>query len=423
MRQLFDGDRWLEMLQVILRNPVRAFLSGLGVSWGIFMLIITLGSTRGLENGIKADMSGTAENSMFLWTMQTSIPYKGYQKGRYFSLNNSDVENLRQTVASVELISPRNQLGGWNGANNVVRGLNTGGFNIYGDMPEYPRIEPIRLHTGRFLNYGDVEAERKVCVIGDRVYKVLFPEGEDPIGEYIQINGVNFVVIGQYGTHRTGEDAEEATSSIYVPLTTFQKVFNFGDYVGWLSILIREDVNADEAAEEVVSALKSRKSIHPDDPRAFGWWSMAEEVAEMNLVFSGFNIVAIVFGGLVLLAGIIGIVNIMLITVRERTKEIGIRRSIGATPLSVITQIMAETVFLTTLAGMAGMIVGVVALELVAKLLESGGEAGSFRDPGIALMSVVRALIAMIVMGALAGLLPAARAVAIRPVEALRADG
>lgn len=423
MKQFFDGDRWLEMLQVILRNPVRAFLSGLGVSWGIFMLIITLGSTQGLENGIKADMSGTAENSMFLWTMQTSMPHKGFKKGRYFWLNNSDVDYLRQVVQSVELISPRNQLGGWNGANNVVRGLNTGGFNIYGDMPEYPRIEPIRLHTGRFLNYGDIEAQRKVCVIGDRVYNVLFPDGEDPIGEYIQINGVNFVVIGQYGTHRTGEDAEEATSSIYVPLSTFQKVFNYGDQVGWLSILIRSEVNADDASEEIVSALKARKSVHPDDPRAFGWWSMAEEVEEMKLVFSGFNIVAIVFGGLVLLAGIIGIVNIMLITVRERTKEIGIRRSIGATPAAVISQIMAETVFLTTLAGMAGMILGVAVLELVAKLLASGGDAGSFRDPGIAMISVVRALVAMVIMGALAGLLPAARAVAIRPVEALRADG
>ena len=419
---IFDGDKWLELLQVILRNPVRAFLSGLGVAWGIFMLIITLGSTQGLENGIRADMPNRAENSMFLWTMGTSMPYKGFKKGRYIQLQNGDVNYLKENVASIDLVSPRVQLGGWRGANNVTRGVNTGAFNVYGDMPEYIEIEPIDVYNGRYLNYGDINENRRVCVIGERVREVLFPEGNDPIGQFIQISGVNFTVIGVYKSFRRGEDADEAVQSIFVPLPTFQKVFNYGDYIGWLSILINERVTADEGAEEVVAALKVRKSVHPDDPRAFGFWTMAEEFEEVNAVFSGFNIVAIVFGGLVLLAGIIGIVNIMLITVRERTKEIGIRRSIGATPLTIVRQIVAETVFLTTLAGLTGMIFGVFALEGVNLALEGAGDAGSFREPGIAAITVLRAIGVMVVMGALAGVLPALRAVAVQPVEALRTE-
>ncbi len=419
---IFDADKWLEILQVILRNPVRAFLSGLGVSWGLFMLIITIGSTTGLENGIRADMGNRAENSVFMWSMSTSMPYKGFKRGRNIQLNNSDVEYLVENVQSLELVSPRIQLGGWRGGNNVIRGANTGAFNVYGDMPEYIKIEPIDLYNGRFLNHGDVNEARRVCVIGERVKEVLFPDGEEPIGEYIQISGINFVVVGVYKSFRTGEDADEATQSIFIPFKTFQKAFNYDDYVGWISLLIKEGVDANEAADEVVSVLKARKGIHPDDPRAFGFWTMAEEYKRVNTVFTGFRIVSIVFGGLVLLAGIIGIVNIMLITVKERTKEIGVRRSIGATPSNVVIQIMTETVFLTCIAGLAGMILGVAVLEVVNTLLASSADAGSFRDPGIGFSTVVKALLTMIVMGGIAGVLPALRAVAIKPVEALRAD-
>lgn len=419
---IFDADKWLEILQVILRNPVRAFLSGLGVSWGLFMLIITIGSTTGLENGIRADMSNRAENSVFMWSMSTSMPYKGFKRGRNIQLNNSDVEYLVDNVQSLELVSPRIQLGGWRGGNNVIRGPHTGAFNVYGDMPEYIKIEPIDLYNGRFLNHGDVNEARRICVIGERVKEVLFPDGEEPIGEYIQISGINFIVVGVYKSFRTGEDADEATQSIFIPFKTFQKAFNYDDYVGWISLLIKEGVDANEAADEVVAVLKDRKGIHPDDPRAFGFWTMAEEYERVNTVFTGFRIVSIVFGGLVLLAGIIGIVNIMLITVKERTKEIGVRRSIGATPSNVVIQIMTETVFLTCIAGLAGMILGVAVLEVVNTLLASNADAGSFRDPGIGFSTVVKALLTMIVMGGIAGVLPALRAVAIKPVEALRAD-
>jgi putative ABC transport system permease protein len=420
--KLTDRDQWFELLQVVLRNPVRAFLSGLGVSWGIFMLIITLGSTRGLENGMRADMPNRAENSMFLWTMSTSVPYKGYKRGRRLQLRNDDVDFLKEQVPSIASVSPRIQLGGWRGANNVTRGVNAGAFNVYGDTPEYIKIEPIDLYNGRYLNWGDLDQFRRVCVVGDRVREVLFPDGDDPVGQYVRISGINFLVVGVYRSYRSGEDADEATQSIFVPLTTFQKAFNYDDYIGWLSILIKPDVSANTASEDVVAALKIRKQVHPDDPRAFGFWTMAEEYEKMNEVFTGFNLVAVIFGSLVLLSGIIGIVNIMLITVRERTKEIGIRRSIGATPSMVIRQIMGETVFLTSVAGMVGMIGGVVALEAVSSMLEASADSGSFREPGIALGTVLKALLLMVVMGAVAGILPATRAVSIQPVDALRAE-
>ncbi len=418
---MLDRDKWLEIFQVILRNPMRAFLSGIGITWGLFMLIITISSANGLENGAKGNMANRAANSMFLWTQQTSMPYKGFKEGRGFALNNGDVQYLRDNVSTVELVSPRIQLGGYNGANNVTRGVQTGAFNIYGDTPDYIKIEPIDVFKGRYINEFDIEEGRKVCVIGKRVYEVLFPDGEEPIGEYIRINGVNFMVVGVYRSFRKGEDAEEATQSIFTPISTFQTAFHYGDYVGWLSILMSERVSADIASKDVVDALKIRKNVHPQDPRAFGFWSMAEEAEQIDTIFTGMSIVAYVFGGLVFLAGVVGIVNIMLITVKERTKEIGVRRSLGATPRNIIQQIITETLFLTVVAGLVGVVAGVGAIELLAYLLKDA-EGGMFLNPGIGFTTIVIALIFMIISGIFAGLLPALRAISIKPVDAIRTD-
>ena len=418
---MFDKDKWIEIIQVILRNPFRAILSGIGITWGIFMLIITISSANGLENGAKTNMANRAANSMFLWTQQTSMAYNGFKEGRGFNLNNSDVEYLRDNVSTVKLVSPRIQLGGYNGSNNVTRGVNTGAFNIYGDTPDYITIEPNDVYKGRYINDFDIEEGRKVCVIGRRVYNVLFPDEEDPIGEYIRINGVNFMVIGVYRSYRKGEDAEEATQSIFTPISTFQKAFHFGDYVGWLSILIDDEVSAAIASEDVVAALKSRKGVHPDDPRAFGFWTMAEEVEQLDTLFSGMRLVAFVFGGLVFIAGVVGIINIMLITVKERTKEIGVRRSLGATPGSIIQQIISETVFLTLLAGLVGLIFGVGIVELLAYALKDAEDA-MFLNPYIKFNTISSALVIMIIMGVIAGLLPAMRAISIKPVDAIRTE-
>lgn len=418
----FDRDSWLELLQVFLRNPFRTFLSGLGVGWGLFMILITVAASSGLENGVKADIGDRARNSMFLWTQGTSLPYAGYRQGRYFEIDTSDVAWLQEQASSITVVAPRNQLGGWRGANNVSHGLKTGAFNIYGDIPKYQDIEPVLIRSGRYLNQADLDAERKVAVIGERVRDILFEPGEEPLGEPVSINGVNFQVVGVYGTIRTGEDAEDAANSIFVPFSTFGRAFHRGDQVGWLSLLIDERINADTAAAEVVSLLKARKSIHPDDERAFGWWSMATEFEEIETVFAALRWVSFVFGGLALVAGIIGIVNIMLITVKERTKELGIRRALGATPAEIVRSIIGETLLLTFFAGLTGAIAGVWLIEGISIMLADMPDTGSFRNPEVSFEIVTQTLFTMMGMGAIAGILPALRAVSIRPVEAIRTE-
>ena len=420
---LFDRDRALEILQVFLTNPLRTILSGIGVGWGLFMIVVTVGASNGLQNGVSGDMGTRVKNSMFVWTQTTSLPYKGFTKGRGLEFNNSDTEFLRSTSKAVVLVAPRNQLGGHRGSNNIVKGQKSGAFNVYGDEPSYIQIDPVKIINGRYLNQGDLDEERKIAVIGKRVYALLYDEEEDPIGSTIRVQGVIFTVVGVYSSYAIGEDAEESNQSIFIPYTTFSKAFHTGDRVGWYSLLIAPEYHADSAASEVVSLMKARKSVHPNDNTAFGHWTMATAFEEMELIFGAFRFIAFIFGGLALLAGAIGIMNIMLITVRERTQELGIRRAMGATPSTIIRQIMSETMFLTTLSGLTGVSLGVASLEGVNRLLQSmSGAAGSFRNPEVSLNIVLLALAVMLVMGLLAGILPALRAVAIRPVEAIRSE-
>jgi len=418
-----DRDSLLEIIQVILRNPIRTILASIGVAWGIMMLILMVGAGNGLENGVKQEMEGVAQNSMFMWTMSTSMPYNGFRQGRSIELNNSDVDFIRSQVPQVSIVAPRNQLGGWRGANNVIYGTKTGAFNVYGDYPQFQLVEPVEIVEGRFVNQGDIQDYRKVCVIGPKVSEVLFEKGSEPLGKYISISGVNFCVVGIFKSAKVGEDAEEDNQSIYVPFTTFQRAFHTGDEVGWLSMLSAEGYTVKEMEDAVMASLKQRKSVHPEDKRAFGSWNLQERMEEMNTIFGAFDIVGFFMGFLVLLAGIIGIVNIMLITVKERTKEFGVRRSLGAQPSQIIFQVMKETLLLTILAGLVGMMMGIGLLELVNLAIGDEGSTGSFKNPGVDLELVVTALIVMIISGAVAGLLPALRAIAIRPVDALRSDG
>ena len=423
MSRIFDRDRALEILQVFLTNPFRTVLSGLGVGWGLFMIVVTVGAANGLENGVSSDMGGRVKNSMFLWSQWTSKPYKGFKRGRTFEFNNADTEFLRENATSITLVAPRNQLGGHRGSNNITRGTMAGAFNVYGDEPGYIKIDPVKIIKGRYLNEGDLDNERKIAVIGITVSKLLYEKGEKVIGSTIRVQGILFTVVGVYSTFKTGEDAEEDNSSIFIPYTTFSKSFHTGGAVGWYSLLMDESVHADSAASEVIGLMKQRKSVHPNDNRAMGHWSMASAFEEIETLFSAFRLISFIFGGLALLAGAIGIMNIMLITVRERTQELGIRRAMGATPFTVMSQIMAETMFLTTISGLAGVSLGVASLEGVNNLLQSsGGAGGSFRNPEVSLNIVLIALGVMLVMGLIAGILPALRAVAIRPVEAIRSE-
>tara|TARA_X000000950_G_scaffold249529_1_gene309476 strand:- start:6695 stop:7957 length:1263 start_codon:yes stop_codon:yes gene_type:complete len=416
----WERDPWIELAQVLLRNPFRTFLSSLGVGWGLFMILITVGASNGLEEGVKSDMGNRVKNSAFLWGESTSLPYKGYPRGRWIELTSPDVEYLVKNATTLEVVAPRNQLGGWRGGNNVTHGLKTAACGVYGDMPVYKDIDPILITEGRYINQHDLDDRRKVAVIGKRVRQLLFDREEQVLGSHIQIQGVTFTVVGVYKSQQTGEDAEEAENSIFTPYTTFNHAFHMGDKVGWLSLLIKEDVPGDTAVAEVLRLLKAQKSIHPDDPRGFGHWSMAEMHEEMSTVFAAFRWVSFVFGGLALFAGVIGIMNIMLITIKERTRELGVRRALGATPANIVVQIMVETLTLTVLAGLIGGILGVFALEALDTYLVSAEDNGIFRHPHVTLDVLLTALTTMTILGAFAGVLPALRALRIQPVEALR---
>ena len=416
----WERDPWIELAQVLLRNPFRTFLSSLGVGWGLFMILITVGASNGLEEGVKSDMGNRVKNSAFLWGESTSLPYKGYPRGRWIELTSPDVEYLVENATTLDAVAPRNQLGGWRGGNNVTHGLKTAACGVYGDMPVYKDIDPILITEGRYINQRDLDDRRKVAVIGKRARQLLFDREEQVLGSHIQIQGVTFTVVGVYKSQQTGEDAEEAENSIFTPYTTFNHAFHMGDRVGWLSLLIKEDVPGDTAVAEVLRLLKAQKSVHPNDPRGFGHWSMAEMHEEMSTVFAAFRWVSFVFGGLALFAGVIGIMNIMLITIKERTRELGVRRALGATPANIVVQIMVETLTLTVLAGLIGGILGVFALEAMDTYLVHAEDNGIFRHPHVTLDVLLTALTTMTILGAFAGVLPALRALRVQPVEALR---
>jgi len=416
---MFDRDKWAEVFQVLGKNPFRTAATAFGVMWGIMMLIIMMGSGKGLENGVIVNFNEVT-NCMFVWTQTTTKPYAGFKQGRSFNLRNDDIQYLKANVPEIEVLSPRNQLGGYRGENNVTRGIRTGSFSVYGDTPDFQKIEYKPITQGRFINWGDLDELRKVCVIGERVRKELFAKGEEPLGEYIKISGVNFQVVGVYKSPFSGERAEEDTKSIFVPFSTFQKAFNYGDVVGWLSITSRADESVAQMEQKVVEKLKVRHKVHPDDKRAFGSYNVEEEFQEMNDVFNGIAGLSWFVGVLTLFAGIIGVSNIMLVIVKERTKEIGVRKALGATPWDIISQIILESIFLSSIAGFVGVISGVWLLELVAMFVE--GQDGAFQNPGVDFKIVFWALMILIFAGSLAGLLPASRAVNIKPIEALRTE-
>ncbi len=416
---MFDRDNWQEIYATIKKNKLRTFLTSLGVGWGIFMLVIMLGAGNGLRNGVMNDFSGTATNSFFMWTQKTTKPYKGMKPGRYYNFNNGDVIALNQ-LKELSVVSPQNQLGGWRGGNSVMRGLKTGNFEVGGVYPNIAKVKAIKITGGRFLNDNDIREKRKVCVIGNRVKEELFKADEDPLGSYIRINGVYFKVIGTTVPMSNGGDARQEAQRIVVPFTTFQNAFNYGDVVGWFAISSAPQIKASQAEEKVMAIIKERHKIAPEDMQAIGHWNMEEQFNKMNGLFTGINMLVWFVGVGTLIAGVIGISNIMLIIVKERTKEIGVKRALGATPFSVTSQIILESVFLTSFAGYFGLLIGIFLLEAVNKAI--GPEVPMFNNPTVDISVALVSLTVLIVCGALAGLIPARRAVSVHPVEALRAE-
>lgn len=416
---IFERDNWQEIFATIRKNKLRTFLTMLGVFWGIFMLVIMLGSGNGLRNGILKEFAGTATNSFFIWTQQTTKAHKGMKPGRSFNFNLADVEAIKQ-MPELDVVSPLNQLGGYEGANNVVRGLKTAPCEIQASFPNSTEIAQVRISKGRFINDLDIKEKRKICVIGPRVAQMLFKKGENVIGDYIRVNGVYFKVVGLTIPAAGGDEGRQQSQRVNIPFSTFQNAFNMGDVVGWFAIKSKDDVPAEESEQKVLSVLRERHKIAPDDEKAIGHWNMAVEYNKLNGLFIGIEILIWIVGIGTLLAGVIGISNIMLIVVKERTKEIGVKRALGAVPLQIVGQILIEAVFLTAISGYFGLVTAIGLLELLNSMIGESGE--MFTNPTVDLSVALKALTVLIVSGAIAGLIPARKAVSIKPVEALRAE-
>ncbi len=426
---MFDRDRWQEIFSAIKKNKLRSALTAFGVFWGIFMLVVMIGSGNGLKNGVYEGVKDFATNSAFVWSENTTVPYKGFKRGRDWNFTNRDIKTLKDQVPELDIIAPR--LSGWklNRGENVVRDEKSAAFSINGDYPSYQKIDPSTMVFGRFINDNDTKLKRKVCIIGERVYEVMFDKenNEDPVGKYLRINGVYFMVVGVFRSKNPkiniGSDKKE---SIYLPFTTMQHTFNYGDRVHYFAMTAKKGHEVAHVLDKVVAVLKKQHKISPDDEEAVGNFNLEKEVKTIGYVFLGIDLLIWIVGIGTLIAGAVGVSNIMLVIINERTKEIGIQRAIGAGPKVIIGQIISESVFLTTVAGFVGLAFGTMVLSLVSMLINQANAAGGseekvfFINPEIGIFIAVSALAILIITGVIAGLIPARKAVKIKPIEALR---
>lgn len=420
---LFNKDLWKEIIESLRSNGFRTIITAFGVFWGIFILVLLLAASKGLENGVKRGFDGMATNTVFVWAQGISKSYKGLPKGRRYRFKISDAEALRQNVKGLKIVSPRNRLGGYGSSNSVQYKLNNGSYSVYGDYPEILTQKSLKIASGRFVNYNDIQKKRKVAVIGKGVKDGLFKKGEKVIGEYIKIQGVSFKVVGIYRSNSSGGDSEEAQKEIYVPFTAYNQAFNNGNKVGFFAITADDNHTITSLKEQILNLLRKRHKIHPEDKRAIGNFDFFEMYSKISGLFTALTGVAYFVGFLILISGIIGISNIMLIVIKERTKEIGVRRAIGATPGSIRSQVLIESLFLTVISGMAGVSFAAFLIGIVNLILEKMDDPDiMFANPSISLFNIGVALFILTICGLLAGLIPAQTAIKIKPIEALRTE-
>lgn len=420
---MFDYDKWHEIFLTLRKNKLRAFLTMFGVFWGIFMLVILMGSGNGLENGVAVEFSGWASNSGFLWSNRTTMPYEGIQPGRFIRFTNDDTEAIRSKVKSLENLAPRVIMGRGSTGNNIVRGNKSGAFRVNGDYPDYQKVQIVDILNGRHLNKLDILEKRKVAVIGNHIANVLFEKDENPVGQYIKVNTIYFKVIGVFKSKRKAEQADRDEQTVFIPFTTFQQAFNYGNRVNWFAFTAKPGVKVSVLEKVIKSLLKKRHHIHPDDNNALESENLEEEFGKVNRLFSGIDVFVWIVGVGTLLAGVIGVSNIMLIIVKERTKEIGIRKSLGATPMSIISMIIQESTFITLIAGYTGIFLGTLILAVVSyaiEMLELNDM--MFKNPEISWQTALAALVILVVSGMLAGLIPARKAASVNPIVALHAE-
>ncbi len=409
---MFDIDKWTEIYNTIRNNKLRTILTGFSVAWGIFMLILLLGASNGLESYMQSAFNDDAINSIWIHSGQTAMPYKGLQPGRRIQMRNADYDYLSEEVAGVEYITARHTL--WSGVVNY--GINGGTFTIRGAHPDHQYLENTIITEGRFLNPLDLENRRKVIVIGGLVEQELFKDGGQVLGQYVKVNGIPFKVVGVFKDE--GSEGEEKT--VYVPISTAQMVFNGADRIDRLMFTVG-DMSVDQSsmlAEKVHGIMSDRHTFHPADERAMRVRNNSEEFARFTNVIGAMRLFSWIMGIMTIVAGIVGVSNIMLIVVKERTKEIGIRKALGATPFSIVSLVMMESILITGVAGYLGMVTGVGLLEGVSGSLENE----AFQNPTVNIGIAVSATVLLVVAGTFAGLVPAVRAARIRPIVALREE-
>ena len=417
---MFDLDRWTEIWVTITRNKTRSLLTCFGVFWGILMLVILLGSGRGMQNGIMRSVNGFATNSAFFFADRTSESYKGFNKGRQWDMRNRDVESIRREVKELSAISPI--IWGNSSDKNIVYGMMSGTFNVKGVHPDYFQIETQKLFHGRLLNEVDERERRKVCLIGTKVKEVLFKE-EDPCGSYIRVNGIYYQVVGVMQQRASGVNiGGRSEECVFLPFSTMQQTLNQGDIIHFLCVAAKPDVQMLPVINKIKSIIKEQNFISPTDPQAVSAINLAAQFETFNNAFLGIDILIWIVGVGTLLAGIIGVSNIMMVTVKERTKEIGVRRALGAKPWNIISQIMSESLLITAMAGLMGLTVGVFLLDVVDQLIGDPVGETMLLHPAVSIQVALAATSILLLAGLLAGLIPAWRAMQITAIDAIREE-
>lgn len=414
---MIDIDKWTEIYNTVKKHKLRTALTAFGVFWGIFMLVVLLGAGKGLENGITSEFN-IAKNAVFIWTQRTSVPYMGLNAGRFIQMTNDDVAAIKASIPEVGVVAPSNQLQGDFTVNFKDK---SSAFTVNGETPELLFVKPLKVATGRFVNNKDMLERRKVAVVGPRVLEVLFPNEEDPIGKYISIKGSYFQVVGTFQPLGKGEDVVEDSKVIYIPNTTLQQTYNQVNEVGFMALIPKPGVPAAVIEEKVKTLLMQRHQVAPSDLKAFGSANVEKEFQDVQGLFAGIAGFSWLVSIGTILAGIIGVGNIMLIVVKERTKEIGVRKALGATPWSIISLIIQESIVITGLAGYTGLLAGTGIIALIEYLMQKFDvQAGFFGTPEVNPGIAFTATVLLVFTGALAGLIPATKAARVNPVVALR---
>lgn len=422
MNIIFKKDTWQEIYHSLRNNKLRTFLTMIGVGWGMFLFVALLGAAKGMENGFEKLFSGFATNSIFLWAQNTSIPYDGFPKGRKMDLHLGDLEMLPKKVPQIDYISPQSSRGNFGSAGeSFSRNGKSATYTLNGDFPVGNKISEKKLIFGRYLNDADISGNKNVIVIGEEIYKNFFDakKNENPVGKSVNVKGIFFNVIGVFRVKKGG--GMENDQSAFIPFSTFSKMYNDGDKVGFFAIVSKPDADLITVEEKVKTELKKKYNVSPEDTNAFGSFNLGKEFAKLTGFLSGMQLLTIVVGTLTILAGVIAISNILLITVKERTKEIGIRRALGAKPSEVRNQILLESVVITLTSGFLGFIFGILLLMMI-DVLTKNQDNFPFYNPTVNYAQVFGAMAVMVILGLIIGMIPAQRAVKIRPIEALRSE-